>query len=312
MRRRSSADGDKGRVYSYEVVATVEDIDRQAISKRDSRLVFSSEQLLGAKLTTDAKSEDSLYFVTKGQALHPEGGLRGPGRKAATPPGRCKGRLVREDWKLVRELTVGGMVDTRYEKEEVEEKTFTVKPGQPFGSAQLATQKSGSYAIELSGKDAKGRESFTAPHLLFHRRGRDHLAALRRDGSWRSSRTRRSTRPGDTARLLIKSPVAKGTYLVSVERDGVLEKRALDLTGSAPTIDVRRSPRSTFPWCTCSVAVSYRTDRAARRRARRAGLRQAARVLGARRDPRRDRLPHHHADRSPTRRTATCPAATQR
>src|SRR5208283_3541926 len=54
-------DGDKGRVYSYEVVATVEDIDRQAISKRDSRLVFSSAQLVGAKLTTDAKSEDSLY-----------------------------------------------------------------------------------------------------------------------------------------------------------------------------------------------------------------------------------------------------------
>ena len=45
--------------------------------------------------------------------------------------------------------------------------------------------------------------------------------------------------PGDTAHLLIKSPLARGTYLVSVERDGVLEKRTLDLAGSAPTIDVK-------------------------------------------------------------------------
>jgi len=231
------SDGEKGRVYNYEVVATVEDIDRQAISKRDSRLVFSSEQMLGAKLTSDAKSDDSLYFVTKGQpftlkvvSVDPDG--------TPYPSAAVSGRLVREDWKLARELTVGGMVDTRYEKEEVEEKTFTVKPGQPFGSAQLATQKSGSYALELSGKDAKGRESFT--RLTFYSTGSDEIVWQRSDErQLEIVPDKKIYAPGDTARLLIKSPLSKGTYLVSVERDGVLEKRTLDLTGSAPTIDVR-------------------------------------------------------------------------
>jgi uncharacterized protein YfaS (alpha-2-macroglobulin family) len=230
------SDGEKGRVYSYEVVTTVEDIDRQAISKRDSRLVFSSEQLLGAKLTADAKSEDSLYFVTKGTpftvkvvSVNPDGA---PYASAAV-----SGRLLREDWKLVRELSVGGTVDTRYEKEVVEEKTFSVKPGQPFGSVPLSTQKSGSYAVELSGKDAKGRESLT--RISFYSTGSDEILWQRSDErQLEIVPDKKIYSPGDTARLLIKSPLTRGTYLVSVERDGVLEKRTLDLSGSAPTIDV--------------------------------------------------------------------------
>jgi uncharacterized protein YfaS (alpha-2-macroglobulin family) len=230
-------DGEKGRVYSYEIAATVEDIDRQAISKSASQLVFSSEQMLGGKLTSDAKSEDSLYFVTKGQpftlkvvSVDPDG--------APSPSSAVSGRLVREDWKLARELTVGGMVDTRYEKEIVEEKTFNVKPGQPFGSVQLSTQKSGSYAIELTGRDSKGRESFT--RFTFYSTGSDEIIWQRSDErQLEIVPDKKIYAPGDTARLLIKSPLSKGTYFVSVERDGILEKRTLDLTGSAPTIDVR-------------------------------------------------------------------------
>jgi uncharacterized protein YfaS (alpha-2-macroglobulin family) len=230
-------DGEKGRVYSYEVVATVEDVDRQAISKSDSRLVFSSEQLLGAKLTADARSDDPLYFVTKGKpftlkvvSVDPDGK---PYASAAV-----SGRLLREDWKLVRELAIGGMVDTRYEKQEVEEKSFTVKPDQPFASVQLTTQKSGSYAIELSGKDAKGRESYT--RYSFYSTGSDEIVWQRSDERQiEIVPDKKFYAPGDTARLLIKSPLAKATYLVSVERDGVLEQRTLELTGSAPTVDVR-------------------------------------------------------------------------
>ncbi len=235
-------DGDKGRVYTYEVVGTVEDIDRQAISRRDSRLVFSSEQMLGAKLTSDARSDDSLYFVTKGKPFTLKVVSVDPDGKPYSS-GAVRGRLLREDWKLVRELAVGGMVDTRYEKEVVEEKTFTVKPGQPFGSAQLATQKSGSYAIELSGKDGKGRESFT--RLSFYSTGSDEIIWQRSDErQLEIVPDKKIYSPGDTARLLIKSPLSKGTYLVSVERDGVLEKRTVDLTGSAPTIDVQITERA--------------------------------------------------------------------
>ncbi len=229
-------DGEKGRVYAYEVVATVEDIDRQAISKRDWRVVFSSEQMIGGKLTPDAKSNDSLYLVTKGQPFTLKVVSVDPdGRPYAAAP--VSGKLIREEWSLVRERSVGGMVDTHYERQDVVEKSFTVKSGQPFGSVQLATQKPGSYALELSGKDAKGRESFT--RLTFYSTGSDEIYWQRSDErQLEIVPDKKLYAPGDTARLLIKSPLAKATYLVSVERDGVLERRTLDLTGNAPTIEV--------------------------------------------------------------------------
>ena len=181
------ADGEKGRVYTYEFAGTVEDVDRQAISKSESRLVFSSLQLIGAKITSDARSDDSLYFVKKGQpftlktvSVDPDGKPYGSGP--------LSGRLIREEWKLVREASVGGMVDTRYEKEEVEEKSFTVKASGTVVATQLSTEKPGSYAIELCGKGRPGQGELHPHELLFDGHGGDPLAALRRAA------------PGDRAR----------------------------------------------------------------------------------------------------------------
>ena len=229
-------DAEPGRVYSYEVAATVEDIDRQAISKTDSRLVFSSEQLLGAKITSDPGSEDSLYFVKKGQPFTLKVVSVDPDGKPY-PAGAVKGRLIREDWKLVRQLTVGGMVDTHYEKQDVVEKEFSVSPKQPWGAAQLATQKAGSYAVEISGTDRKKRVSLT--RISFYSTGADEVVWERSDErKLEIVPDKKVYAPGDHAKLLIKSPLARGTYLVSVERDGVLEKKTLDLAGSAPTVDI--------------------------------------------------------------------------
>ena len=174
------ADAEKGRVYSYEVVATVEDIDRQAISKRDSRLAFTSAQLLGAKLTSSGKSDDSLYFVKKGVPFTLKVVSVDPDGKPY-PSGEVAGRLIREEWKLVREAAVGGVIDTRWEKDEVTEKGFTVKPGQPYGSAQLSTQKAGSYAVELSGQGCQGTGKLYTDHLLLHGSRRDPVAANGRE-----------------------------------------------------------------------------------------------------------------------------------
>ncbi|HVO39323.1 MAG TPA: alpha-2-macroglobulin family protein [Spirochaetia bacterium] len=230
------ADGDKGRVYSYEVSATVEDIDRQAISRSDARTVFSSEQMLGGLLSSSPTADDSLYFVEKEKPFTLKVVSVDPDGKPY-PSGDVAGRLLREDWKLVRERAVGGLVDTHYEREEVVEKEFTVRPARPFGSISLATEKSGSYVIELSGSDTKGRQSFT--RLSFYSTGSDFIL-------WNSSDERQIEivpdkkvySPGDKAKLLIKSPVPRGMFLITIEREGIIEQRAVQLEGSAPTIDV--------------------------------------------------------------------------
>ena len=229
-------DTEKGRVYTYELVATVQDIDRQAISKRDTRTVFSSAQQLGAKLTSDAKSDDSLYFVTKAAPFTLKVVSVDPDGKVY-PSSTVSGSLIREDWKLVREAAIGGEVDTRYERQDAVEKTFTVSPKGAAAAVQLATQKSGSYRIELTGKDQRGRESFT--RLSFYATGSDEIAWQRTDERQvEIVPDKKLYAPGDIAHLLIKSPVSRGTWLVSVERDGVLDRKTVDLAGGAPTIDI--------------------------------------------------------------------------
>ncbi|HEY9594537.1 MAG TPA: MG2 domain-containing protein, partial [Spirochaetia bacterium] len=235
--KQKLADGEKGRVYEYDVVGTVQDVDRQAISTTGSQLVFSSEQLLGAKIASDPKSEDSLYFVTKGTPFTLKVVSVDPDGKPY-PWGTVSGSLVHSEWQLVRGRAVGGFVDTRWEEQKTVEQTFTVKSGQPFGTAQLTTAKPGSYSIELSGKDRKGRESFT--RINFYSTGSGDILWQRSDERQiEIVPDKKLYAPGDTAHLLVKSPVSKGTFLVSVERDGVLEKRVVDLAGGAPTIDVR-------------------------------------------------------------------------
>ncbi len=231
------AEGDKGRVYSYEVAATIEDIDRQAISKRANALVFSSECQLGAKLTSGPRSDEPLYFVKKGEPFTLKVVSVDPEGKPLTPTGPIGGRLIREDWKLLRERSIGGVVDTRYERQELIEKSFTVKAGAVPAAVQLATAAAGSYIVELDARDAKGRQAYT--RISFYATGSGEVV-------WQRTDERRIEivkdkpvyAPGDTARLLVKSPVAKGRFLVLVERDGILEQRTVELAGSAPTIEI--------------------------------------------------------------------------
>ena len=196
------------------------------------------------------------------------------------PSGAVNGRLIREEWKLVRELAVGGMIDTHYEKEDVAEKDFSVKPGSLSGRPALHAE-AGSYAIELSGKDAKGRESFT--RITFYSTGGRHRWESSDERQLEIVPDRKIYSPGDTARLLIKSPLAKGTYLVTVERDGMMEKRTVDLAGSAPTIDIPVT-EGTCRLSTCSSPPA-RAHKAAGRGPGRPGLRKAAGLFRAAGDP---------------------------
>ena len=288
------ADGEKGRVYLYELVATVEDIDRQAISRRAGGLVFSSECLLGAKLTSSPRSEDSLYFVKRGTPFTLNLVSVDPDGKPLAPRGSIRGRLIREDWKLVRERSIGGVIDTRYERQEVVEKSFTAKS--PAGSmpstVSLSTASAGSYAIEVEAGDAKGRQSLT--RVTFYSTGSGEAV-------WDRSDERRIEivadkpiyRPGDTAHLLLKSPVAKGSFLVLVERDGIMEQRTVELSGAAPTIDVAVRDEH-VPLVYVSVSTSLPRTAPPAEGPGPPRLRQAARVLGPGRAARRHGLPGHH------------------
>jgi uncharacterized protein YfaS (alpha-2-macroglobulin family) len=242
--RQKLAEGRPGRVYHYELNATVQDVDRQAVSKSAGLPVFTSELLIGARLSSSRDKADALYFVTSGipffaafTALDPLGAAYSGARE-------LKGRLLRENWKMVREKGVGGRLDTRWEREEIEEKSFTVglpgrrdAQGRHLAWQELTTAAVGLYYLELSGKDRQGREALT--RLDFYSTGSANVLWRR----WDEKRIelvpdRPAYAPGDKAHLLVKSPLERGRYLLTVEREGLQEERVIDLAGSTETVEV--------------------------------------------------------------------------
>jgi uncharacterized protein YfaS (alpha-2-macroglobulin family) len=240
------SDGEPGRVYEYTVTATIQDIDRQAISKQAMAQVFTSSLLIGARLPAPGDEEASLFFVQSGEPfriqaclLEPDGT---PLESAETT--RIRGRLLRENWKMVRERSIGGRVDTRWVREEIEEQSFVLEPaggrdpgGRALAEAQLSTARVGYYIIELRGNDPEGRETLTrtdfystgSGNVLWQRYEEDRIDLVA---------DRPGYAPGERARLLIKSPLEEGRYLLTVEREGILEERVLDLSGSTDTVEI--------------------------------------------------------------------------
>jgi uncharacterized protein YfaS (alpha-2-macroglobulin family) len=45
-------------------------------------------------------------------------------------------------------------------------------------------------------------------------------------------------KPGETAKILVRSPLEKGKYLLTLEREGIISQRIINLEGSALTIDI--------------------------------------------------------------------------
>jgi len=244
------SDGQPGRAYEYTITATVEDIDRQAISRQASASVFTSSLLIAARLTQRADGEESLYFVGEKEPFYVQTCLVQPDGRPYDPAAadvnslEIRGRLLRENWKMVRERSVGARIDTRWVREEIEEQRFVLESdgkkdsrGRVLVAGQLKTSQVGAYIMELRAVDRQGREALT--RFDFYSTGSGNVL-------WQRYDERRielvadkpGYAPGDTARLLIKSPLQKGSYLLTIEREGILEERILDLQGSTDTVEI--------------------------------------------------------------------------
>ena len=243
------SEGRPGQVYEYTVTATIEDIDRQAVSRQASAPVFTSSLLIGARLTDEQADEGSLYFVGRGEPftvqlclLQPDGRPY-PFEESRTRAPRIRGRLLRESWRMVRERSIGGRTDTRWVREETEEHSFELDAGKAdrgadgLASTELATSRVGSYILELSGEDDRGRQAMT--RIDFYSTGSGNVL-------WRRYDEKRielvadqpSYSPGQNASLLIKSPLEAGRYLLTVEREGILEERILELSTSTDMVQI--------------------------------------------------------------------------
>lgn len=232
-----------GNAYSYRMEATVSDNANQAISTVASVLVHPARYYIGLK------NHDRNGFPKKGDTVKfdyicvtPDGGAPAAGDLPAKKT--MKLELLREEWKEVQQVSWNGQINTRYVREMVteEEKELTLSGSGNATELSIVPPKGGAYLLRLSAKDNRGRDVITESR--FYATSSDWYW-FNRDNAEEITMTvnKDSYEVGDTAQILMQSPLPKGTYLLTVEREGLVsqEIRKIDVPTTVLSIPVKES-----------------------------------------------------------------------
>lgn len=156
--------------------------------------------------------------------------------------------LIRVDYETVRVQGAGKAISFR---SETTEKTVDLVEGRtlipehngtswklPEGvTAKFKPGKAGQYRLKVTAQDKAGRRTFGT--LAFAVSGQEAIAwGYRHPAQLELVPDKAEYRPGDTAEILVKTPIA-GEAVVTVERgDRILRRQKVRLSGNAPTFSL--------------------------------------------------------------------------
>lgn len=230
---------DSGRTYLYRVEASVQDPTRQEIAGRGFAVVHPAEFYIGTRVKKASESGWT-RFVAAGESSRAEILLLTPeGKPRDGEAGELTLRLLRREWKVARQRGIGGRISNNWEEEiiPVREETLTLKAGEATAEWDFVPDKAGYYTLEIIGRDGEGRIAKT--EMTLYASGAQWVKWQNRDpGKIELVTDRDLYAPGDTARIMVQSPLEKGRYLLTIEREGILEERMIDLEGSASVIEI--------------------------------------------------------------------------
>jgi len=200
----------------------------QTISAHTTRTIHASSFYLGVERPRE--------LVKTGEEIRLDVATVGPDGKRVLHSGNATLRLEREVWETVEVKRAGGGVTRRNTSrmEPVWERSVALAAGR--GTIVCALEKSGFHHLTLETVDATGHAVKTTVGI--HAHGPDEHA-------WEGQQgvridllpDKKQYQPGDTAHLLIKTPIS-GQALVTVERGDVERAFLTRLDGENPVIDV--------------------------------------------------------------------------
>jgi uncharacterized protein YfaS (alpha-2-macroglobulin family) len=208
--------------------ATVQGPSRRTISSRIQTIVHSGEYYIGLQPSTT--------FLPKGEELTVRAITVLPGGKM-DPGHRIDLRLIKREWNSVRKAGIGGRyrwisetVDTVIETKKV--KTVSEPQTIPF-----TPEKAGFYLLEAEGKDRRGNPVVTKTYVYVT--GSDYIPWDRQDEDIVELIPDSSSyKPGDVAKILVKSPYERANALITVEREFVLHTEVKEIIGSSSQIEI--------------------------------------------------------------------------
>ena len=256
-----SSDGIEGAAYRYQLEATVQDAARQEVARSASTIVHPASFYIAARLDSGTQNHasgtgaegfavgtPSAHFVNAGTQATASWALVSPMGDApeagAFPPGgEVSFQLVRHEWMQARQAGVAGRINLVWERVEtvVEERTVPINPGAAGtyigGGFGFTPDRGGMWEARLQSRDGRGRIAATRFRFFVSGAGMVRWSADDVDIITLTP-DRQSYAPGETAQLLVRSPLERGRYLLTLEREGIISQRIIELDGSALVIDI--------------------------------------------------------------------------
>ena len=224
-----------GLTYMYRVEASVTDISNQRISTQTSMLVHPAKFYIGVKkpsgLSGFAKINTKLdfpYILTdvKGNLLE------GVNQKVS----EISYTLTREEWTMIHEQSVDNTLYTRYERQNIEEAKGSV-PITSKGTLSITPANSGWYTLKLTGTDNDGQIVITN-YNFYVTGGESYRYNNYNSESIGLTPDQSQYNPGDTAQILMESPLPAGDYLITVEREGIFTEEIKHFDSPANVIEI--------------------------------------------------------------------------
>lgn len=201
---------------------------RRSISARIQTIVHRGEYYIGLKpSTTFLKKENELEvnLIT----IDPDGGI--------VPEKKIRLALIKREWHSVRKRGMGGMYDWISEKKDTEIDSRFIQTKNEPQKISFLPEKSGFYLLRAEGKDSRGNKIMTTTYCYVT--GKDYTPWERRDDDTiELVADSKEYRPGDVAKILVKSPYEKANALVTVERELILEYKIVEIQGSSDEIEI--------------------------------------------------------------------------
>jgi alpha-2-macroglobulin len=213
----------------YTLEAAVTDIDRQNYSGRLSKTIHPASFYVGVKAP-------SRSVVDAGSAL--EVPIVAVGTDGQAIPGvQVRAKLERIDHHTTTRMGEEGAAQRLNREVTVEQEDCQVVTTAASVSCRFELPEAGRYRVRAWAKDRDSREVQT---------GFDVTAAGNNPAAWpRFDREQIELvadkplyRPGDVARLVIQTPFEKATGLLTLERNGVISHRLVEIDGDTPAIEI--------------------------------------------------------------------------
>jgi uncharacterized protein YfaS (alpha-2-macroglobulin family) len=234
--QETTSDGIEGKPYRYSAEIVISDISRQELSATQSVIVHPASFYIGAKLP-DTKEGWWSHFVESGKALEAEMVLVKADGETYLKDTTVSVELVKQTWKIAQQQGVYGHINTRYEMVEETVKTEKTLIRKASGKVRIIPTEAGSYILRFKAVDERNNKVVT--DIYFYATGASWVRwGSRNPQDIDLEADKDIYAVGDKARILIKSPLPQGDYLLTVEREGIFQEKIIHIQGSAQLMEV--------------------------------------------------------------------------